>query len=215
LKQQSIMIFQKGATEDLGLWLMEVPHGLEGGFTYNADIYLPETAAAFRERYVELLRRIAADPSLKMEEFTAIADSPAGQRLRRLAGDGASAASTTPAERVADRPAEAFASDNERMLARIWSELLNIDAATVSPRDNFFDLGGNSLLAMRAVEASGRTLGFRIDARRYFYESLAQLANAQAAVTAASAPAAAEASAERSGGFFKRVLTAIGGKTPR
>ncbi len=65
---------------------------------------------------------------------------------------------------------------------------------------------------MRAVEAAGRTLGFRIDARRYFYESLAQLANSEAAVTVA--PAAAPP-AERSGGLFKRVLTAIGRKAPR
>ena len=67
---------------------------------------------------------------------------------------------------------------------------------------------------MRAVEAAGRTLGFRIDARRYFYESLAQLAiqhfESQAAPTAASAQ-----QADRPGGLFKRVLSAIGRKAPR
>ncbi len=214
LHQEGILVFQKGATEDLGLWLMEGPGGLEGGFTYNADIYLPETAAAFRERYLELLRRIAGNPSLKMAEFTDAAGSSAGQLLRRLAGDGKPAAEPVPAAAVrASNPAEAFASDNERALARIWSELLAVDLAHVSPRDNFFDLGGDSLLAMRAVEAAGRTLGFRIDARRYFYESLAQLANADAAVTVA--PAAVASPAERSGGLFKRVLTAIGRKGPR
>ena len=213
LRQEGILIFQKGATEDLGLWLMEGPGGLEGGFTYNADIYLPETAVAFRERYVELLRRIAGDPSLKMAEFTDVAGSSAGQLLRRLAGSGVPASEPVPAAAArASNPAEAFASDNERALARIWSELLDVDLTHVSPRDNFFDLGGDSLLAMRAVEAAGRTLGFRIDARRYFYESLAQLANSEAAVTVA--PAAAPP-AERSGGLFKRVLTAIGRKAPR
>ncbi len=213
LRQQSILIFQKGATEDLGLWLMEVPNGLEGGFTYNADIYLPETAAAFREHYVELLRRIAGDPSLKMSEFVDVATSASGQLLRRLSGNGAETG-CVPATPAAGRPKTAFASDNERTLARIWSELLNVDVEQVSPRDNFFDLGGDSLLAMRAVEAAGRSLGFRIDARRYFYENLAQLANADAAVTIAPAgavPAAARKEPEP-GGLLKRVFGAFGGK---
>jgi len=207
LRQQTILIFQKGATEDLGLWLMEGPGGLEGGFTYNADIYLPETAAAFRERYLELLRRIAGDPSLRMADFIDVGTSGAGRLLQRLSGGG-DAPAAAPAPAI--RPAEAFSSDNERSLARIWSDLLNVDPAHVSPRDNFFDLGGDSLLAMRAVEAAGRTLGFRIDARRYFYESLAQLANPQAA--AAFAPAAVRKEPEQGGGLLKRVFGVFGGK---
>ena len=214
LRQQAILIFQKGATEDLGLWLMEVPGGLEGGFTYNADIYLPETAVAFRERYVELLRRIAGDPSLKMAEFTEVGASAAGQLLRRLAGAGAPtpAPAAVAVASAAARAQVAFGSDNERALAKIWSDLLDVDIAQVSPRDNFFDLGGDSLLAMRAVEAAGRALGFRIDARRYFYENLAQLANAEAAVTIAPASVATPARKDESGGLLKRVFGAFGNK---
>jgi hypothetical protein len=67
---------------------------------------------------------------------------------------------------------------------------------------------------MRAVEAAGRSLGFRIDARRYFYESLAPLSNAQAA--AAIAPAAlavpGRKDPEQGGGLLKRVFGAFGGK---
>ena len=210
LRQQAILIFQKGATEDLGLWLMEVPSGLEGGFTYNADIYLPETAVAFRGRYVELLRRIAGDPSLKMSEFTEVGTSAAGQLLRRLAGTGV--ATPVAAAPAVARPQVAFGSDNERALAKIWSDLLDVDIAQVSARDNFFDLGGDSLLAMRAVEAAGRALGFRIDARRYFYENLAQLANAEAAVTIAPASVTTPARKDESGGLLKRVFGAFGNK---
>jgi hypothetical protein len=120
-----------------------------------------------------------------------------GRRCRGRGGAAALAASANPTvapgmpsvrRRVA---ASVFASDNERALAKIWAGLLDIDIAKVSPRDNFFDLGGNSLLAMRAVEASGRMLGFRIDARRYFYENLAQLASETGRQSAASATAAA------------------------
>ncbi len=89
LRQSSILLFQKGATEDLGLWLMEVPSGLEGGITYNADLYLPETAAAFRERYVELLTRLAANPAPTVGALTSAAESPSAQVLKRLASTAA------------------------------------------------------------------------------------------------------------------------------
>jgi amino acid adenylation domain-containing protein len=227
LKQESILLFQKGATEDLGLWLMEVPAGLEGGFTYNSDIYLPETAAAFRERYEELMRRVAADPAVSLAELVAPQGSAAAMRLRRLAGDGstapqaapqsaptapaagAAAAATAPA---AGGSAAGFQTEHERALAKIWAGLLDIDVAKISPQDNFFDLGGNSLLAMRAVEASGRALGFRIDARRYFYEHLSQLASESAATaTSATASAAVASRDTESRGLLKRVF-GFGGK---
>jgi amino acid adenylation domain-containing protein len=223
LRQQAILLFQKGATEDLGLWLMEVPAGLEGGFTYNSDIYLPETAAALRERYTELLRRVAAQPAITLAELVAPEGSAAAQYLRRMADEEARPAAAvedataaaavaandaaTPAATPASDadPLSKFASDNERALAKIWAGLLDVDVGHIAPGDNFFDLGGNSLLAMRAVEFSGRTLGFRIDARRYFYESLAQLANEQAAAPAAAAPAAPARTGE-SRGLLKRVF---------
>ena len=65
-------------------------------------------------------------------------------------------------------------STSEQSLAGIWQRLL--DVADVRAGDNFFDLGGNSLLAMRAVEESRALLGIQIDARRYVFETLAQLA---------------------------------------
>ena len=40
----------------------------------------------------------------------------------------------------------AFLSDRGRYLAEIWSELLG--PADIGPEDDFFDLGGDSLLAL-------------------------------------------------------------------
>jgi predicted RNA methylase len=54
--------------------------------------------------------------------------------------------------------------------------LLGIDAAQISSKDNFFDLGGNSLLAMQALAESERRLALKTDPRRYVYETLQQLA---------------------------------------
>jgi len=50
---------------------------------------------------------------------------------------------------AAERTVAAPANDLEAMIAGIWADLLRIPA--VSTRDNFFDLGGDSLLAVRLV----------------------------------------------------------------
>jgi amino acid adenylation domain-containing protein len=91
LRQESILVFQQGATEDLGLWLMEVPSGLEGGITYNADLFRAETAVLLRERYLRLLQRIAADPAQTLAQLLEVG----GDEQRRLDAGAVSSDTTT------------------------------------------------------------------------------------------------------------------------
>jgi hypothetical protein len=63
----------------------------------------------------------------------------------------------------------------EKMLAAIWCDLLGL--ARVSSRDNFFDLGGHSLLAMQAITKMEQNTGRQVAARRYMFQTLAQLAS--------------------------------------
>ena len=58
------------------------------------------------------------------------------------------------------------ASAPELVLAGIWQELLAIDSVGV--RDGFFDLGGNSLLAVRAVAEVRRLLGKELPVVQFF-----------------------------------------------
>ena len=46
-------------------------------------------------------------------------------------------------------PYVAAENENQKILCKLWSTLLNIDAIGIN--DNFFDLGGNSLLALQSV----------------------------------------------------------------
>ncbi len=203
VQHQGILIFQKGATEDLGLWLMELPDRLEGAITYNADIYTAETAAAFRVRYLEIVRRLAENPSATIAELTAAAGSPSAQHLRRLA-----AADTDEAQApidAASAPAEAATlTATQRTIAEVWATLLAMEPAQFAPQDNFFELGGTSLLAMQAVAQLEQRLGRSISARRYVFDSLAQLATAyDEAPQRAVADAGPNAPAQP--GLFKRL----------
>jgi len=64
--------------------------------------------------------------------------------------------------------------DTERALAQVWTQLLGVSG--IRPDDNFFDLGGHSLLTMQAITMMEKTTGKRVTPRRYIFESLAQLA---------------------------------------
>ena len=64
--------------------------------------------------------------------------------------------------------------EKEKMLAALWCDLLGLPQ--VSARDNFFDLGGHSLLAMQAIATMEKKTGQQIAARRYMFQTLAQLA---------------------------------------
>ena len=181
LQHQSVLVMQKGATEDFGLWLMEVPGGLEGGINYNADLFDGSTARAFRERLIGLLRRVAEQPGLTVTELLA----EPGDDTRafdawvhtRHALAPAVVAVVSTANRGAPTGAATIDPDESR-LADIWARLLGVDAALITAHDNFFDIGGSSLLVMQAVSAAEKELGLKVDPGRYVYESLGKLAHA-------------------------------------
>jgi acyl carrier protein len=206
---------QRGATDDLGIWLMDKPNGLEGAVVYNADIYKRETGAAFMERYLELLRLVAQQPDATLEAIAAPAGSASAVYLQRLAADEAPA--PTAAQTVAARPPQAQAQvlllPEQAKLAQIWASALSIDVNDIRANDNFFDLGGDSLLAMRVIQQAEQVMGFRVEPRRYVFEGLGQLASA-AAGTALDAMAAVPATNEsRRGGLLGRVFSGWGRKS--
>lgn len=121
----------------------------------------------------------AATPTVSVSASTTVSKSSAGE------GTNTNGGASTPEGAVASTgpsmPAAASASacaapatDTERLLAETWGRLLGI--AGVRRDDNFFDLGGHSLLVMQAVTSMEQTLKRRIDPRRYIFESLAQIA---------------------------------------
>ena len=62
----------------------------------------------------------------------------------------------------------------EKMLAAIWKEKLNIDR--VGLHDNFFDLGGHSLLSMQVIFQIKDQLNARVSPRDMLLNDLSQIA---------------------------------------
>lgn len=98
-----------------------------------------------------------------------------------LTSNGKIDRSALPAPTAEDiQPAHAFAApegETERALAALWSELLGI--GSVGRGDNFFDLGGESLMVVRVVSRMRKLFGVDMQVRTLFERpTLAGLAEA-------------------------------------
>ena len=74
----------------------------------------------------------------------------------------------------AERERVAPQTPSEVQIAEVWQRVLGI--SDISVADNFFDIGGHSLLSMRVVAEIERVLGAKLNPRVMFLESLKQIA---------------------------------------
>ena len=90
----------------------------------------------------------------------------------------------------------------QQQLATVWRKVLGVPHVGLD--DNFFDLGGHSLLVMQCIGLMESAVGKRVNPRRYVFESLTQLAASYDEVQPALASGAAEAHKPRGFSFFRR-----------
>jgi amino acid adenylation domain-containing protein len=182
LQTRQVHVMQHGATDDIGVWLMDKPFGLEGSLIYNADVYLRETGAQLRERYLEVLRRVADDPNATLARIVDTEGSTSAAYLRKLAADDTAKAAPA-ATGVEARARQTLLNPEHAPLAQIWAGVIGIDVDDIRASDNFFDLGGDSLLVLRAVQQAAQMLGHRVEPRRYLFENLGQIASSARSAT--------------------------------
>jgi len=181
LRHERVEVFRPAATEDLGIWLVEAEEGLSGGLIYNASLFHDDTISLLRERYLEVLRRVASDWSQSIVALTRFDDGrPA------VIGDGARPGgagaevedlpiSTAPRDIIVEREPPKIDDPRVRYLIDLWSEVLGVPAG---PDDNFFDLGGNSMLGVEMAERVARDTGVPLKLVRLASQSLEEIAAA-------------------------------------
>jgi acyl carrier protein len=67
-----------------------------------------------------------------------------------------------------------LATPMEQMIGGFWRELLQVER--IGAEDNFFDLGGHSLLTLRVAAAIEKRTGWRMDPRTFYFQNLRQIA---------------------------------------
>ncbi|MBN8749249.1 Linear gramicidin synthase subunit D [Xylophilus ampelinus] len=106
---------------------------------------------------------------------------------------------------------EPLLSPEQATLAQIWAEALHLNIHEIRASDNFFDLGGDSLLVMRVIQRVQALTGAAVKPQRYVFESLGQLALQRP--VAEPAPAPKPPPAPR--GLLSRVFGGWGRKSAR
>ncbi|MFI0350764.1 amino acid adenylation domain-containing protein [Actinomadura sp. 9N407] len=137
--EQREALFGPGAAKfDLDFIFREGPGSLQLIVDYSADLFDAATVDTLAASLLGLMEAVANDPAVPVREL------PAVLTARSVTGD---------VVRSAGRRGD----DREAALCRIFAEELGVDE--VGPDDDFFDLGGHSLMAMKLVRRIRREPG--------------------------------------------------------
>lgn len=150
---------------DLSLTTYAEAGGLAGILEYSTDLLDLSTVERVQADLESVLERFIEDPTVRVADLVVSPDwvHATEERGREPAPPLASNALTS-----------ADPTSTEETLATIWRDTLKLD--TLSPFDNFLDVGGDSLLAMQVIERVERELGARLAPADLFTQTLAQLA---------------------------------------
>jgi FkbH-like protein len=145
--------------EDQNKIVYRIPAVFSSGITHRPGFDPEEVINA---RKSEEKKTIASGPSLATSITTSRSD-----RYSRLAEEFASGSAIINAMRAKDarlrslsNPLERPASDTERRLVVLWQELLNMD--DIGVEDDYFSLGGTSLLAARMFAEIAQRFGVKL-----------------------------------------------------
>jgi amino acid adenylation domain-containing protein/non-ribosomal peptide synthase protein (TIGR01720 family) len=146
---------------------------------YRRSLFDEATCAAMLTRYVAVLRDLTAHRDARLREVPALA----------FLGEAAAVPGAEADQNRPDGDEEPAAGhvaprdDRELAIAEIWARVLGLDQ--VGAHDDFFDLGGDSIVAIQIV-AEARRIGVPVTLPRVFqHRTVARLAQAIAADTAA------------------------------
>jgi non-ribosomal peptide synthetase component F/thioesterase domain-containing protein len=129
-----------GTPFEMQLAMIERSEGLRAELEYSADLFDKSTVDRWLAYYSDLLSAAVRNPALRLAELPA----PPFRAIHPHSSHAASpAAGIGPRGYVAPRDLV------EEMLAQIWEEVL--DRPSISVQDNFFDIGGTSLMILRMV----------------------------------------------------------------
>ncbi|WP_425454130.1 amino acid adenylation domain-containing protein [Nocardia tenerifensis] len=148
------------ATADSVDFSVTIGHELDSGSTILASYVLakPGTTVDTDELITRAERSL---PAHMVPTVITVLDelplSPTGKLDRRA----------LPAPRLQTKEFRAPSGESEELVARVFAELLETDAE-IGADDDFFELGGNSLIATKVVARLGAQIGARVPARTVF-----------------------------------------------
>lgn len=142
---------------DLSLSLTECQDELIGVWKYNTDLFSSESITKMAEDWQTLLEKIVADPTQPIDDLLVLSKRDR-QQLRAKQAKRTSIAQQSQSKSSATqlKPRNAL----ELRLTKLWSEIL--DTEQIHLQDNFFEVGGSSLLAFRLIGEIENSFGKKL-----------------------------------------------------
>ena len=154
-----------GATAlDLTLDITDGAAALTGSLEYKVELFDAATIARMVAAYGDLLERIVANPRRPISQLPVLRATGCTQSDPAHVSSQPEAVGTGPLPQTA----------SEIRIAALWRQALGI--AAVSVHDNFFDLGGHSLLGTTVIDRIERATGCRLTLVDLGLQNLGQLA---------------------------------------
>lgn len=151
---------------DVSIEFFETDSGLTGTLWFKTALFDPEVMQHFIENYLTTLSNVVNNPALSLSELTRFT-MPTLEA--EISDDGVAAVRE-------ERPFTPPRDEVESQLAAIWGNLLSYE--TVSVHDDFFDVGGHSLLAIRFFDQIEEITGQKLPLALLFEApTIAQLAD--------------------------------------
>jgi amino acid adenylation domain-containing protein len=154
---------------DLTLVLREAEGSrLEGGFEYATDLFDEERIMRLAEHFSSVLVKVASAPETVLSALPMLAPAERAQTLAQWSAEAVLFDENGKADHGRLPGPEATVSSGEHVapcgtveqtIADIWAELLSADR--IGTLDDFFEIGGHSLLALRMLRMV--TVRFGVD----------------------------------------------------
>jgi thioesterase domain-containing protein/acyl carrier protein len=175
--ETELLEVDNGATDfDLSLAMTEEDGGLCGKLKYSADLFEADTIRQMIAHYTELLSNVLEHPDdpLSSPQLLAVIAKP---RPKPRPEPNTAIAALDNGDRRRSADAAEPRTDAERQLVEIWRSVLGIEQIGV--RDNFFEMGGHSILALRLFRQIRQTFGKDLPLSTLFQApTIAELAEA-------------------------------------
>ncbi|WP_191488524.1 non-ribosomal peptide synthetase [Pseudomonas sp. FEN] len=162
LQVQSLDSAHRTTQFDLSLSLVDTAEHIGGSLQYASDLFDTATARAIAELFAKVLENLVSDARQSIGQV--LENTPA---LPRSAHAMALPATVEAAPSEA-QPYEAPRGDTEIAIANLWLDLFKLEQ--VSRHDDFFSLGGISLMAVQMASRLRKVLGKPIAVRDLFIE---------------------------------------------
>jgi thioesterase domain-containing protein len=147
---------------DLSLDIADSPQGLQGYLKYRSDLFEAGTIERFVEKWQEFVSAALANPSAPLNTLLP-APATALPELTTLLDTAITKKSRVSESEADGLPSSAYVAPRtarQRQLVQVWEKVF--EKQPIGIFDNFFGLGGHSLIAVKLINAIEKATGQKL-----------------------------------------------------